>query len=641
MRTLLALSLLFTSLLSAADAQPPLSTLREKETLTAWANLPVQEDGRVKPLETIARYRLLRFHGTRSVRMENPETKTKDKFSAMEWLLITWFRPDIAREMPLFRVDFDQAMNELGVDTSKTARFDSYSWASIEPHRQVLMQKAQEYDQIEAKQRTPTQRMIVTLARDFVDYEIMLTHGNFLREPFGPDMKAIPEELAKTLPQPLRLSTGSNAMIDYIKAHPDVDPSSPWLRTLLRLQFVQRANKGASSAFFPPVSGETWTSPDAILVKPLNGETQTPEELAWLKRYEELFSSVGDAADFKAKTLAFAKDLRSADKANAGWSVNLEASYQRADYFYYALCFFILGLICQGIAVGWARLKWSRWLGTGAWISYVVATALFVTGIVIRSVIMARPPITTLYETILFIGATAAISGLIVELIMRKQWGLLLAGICGTASLYLAMRFEAGEGQDTIVQLQAVLITNLWLATHVPCINLGYMACMVAAIISMIYAVGCTFGWFNAASRKDLTVVAYGMLAAGLFFALIGTVLGGVWANDSWGRFWGWDPKENGALMICIMCLITLHARLGGIIREIGFHVCNIVLGCITVFSWFGVNQLGVGLHAYGFTDGVWGWLTLYWASQLGFLLLLGWVKLRGKPTHPATLAQS
>ncbi|MEQ1751735.1 MAG: cytochrome c biogenesis protein CcsA, partial [Prosthecobacter sp.] len=88
-------------------------------------------------------------------------------------------------------------------------------------------------------------------------------------------------------------------------------------------------------------------------------------------------------------------------------------------------------------------------------------------------------------------------------------------------------------------------------------------------------------------------------------FSLVGTILGGIWADQSWGRFWGWDPKENGALMIVLMGLIILHARLGGYIREIGLHALSLMLGAVTLFSWFGVNQLSIGLHSYGFTAGI------------------------------------
>jgi ABC-type transport system involved in cytochrome c biogenesis permease subunit len=88
-----------------------------------------------------------------------------------------------------------------------------------------------------------------------------------------------------------------------------------------------------------------------------------------------------------------------------------------------------------------------------------------------------------------------------------------------------------------------------------------------------------------------------------LLFSLIGTILGGIWAADSWGRFWGWDPKENGALLIVIWMLVILHSKLGGYIKEIGLHVCSVFGFMIVVFSWWHVNFLGVGLHNYGFTS--------------------------------------
>ena len=101
-----------------------------------------------------------------------------------------------------------------------------------------------------------------------------------------------------------------------------------------------------------------------------------------------------------------------------------------------------------------------------------------------------------------------------------------------------------------------------------------------------------------------------------LLFSLVGTVLGGIWANDSWGRFWGWDPKENGALMIVIMGLIILHARMGGFIRDMGMATCSVVLGMIVAFSWWGVNLLGVGLHSYGFTSGIMNILVVFWMCE-------------------------
>jgi len=99
-------------------------------------------------------------------------------------------------------------------------------------------------------------------------------------------------------------------------------------------------------------------------------------------------------------------------------------------------------------------------------------------------------------------------------------------------------------------------------------------------------------------------------------------VLGGIWADQSWGRFWGWDPKENGALIIVLWNAMILHLRWGGMIRERGLVLCAIGGNIVTSWSWFGVNMLGIGLHSYGFTDAAFKWLSLFVASQLALILL-------------------
>ncbi len=97
--------------------------------------------------------------------------------------------------------------------------------------------------------------------------------------------------------------------------------------------------------------------------------------------------------------------------------------------------------------------------------------------------------------------------------------------------------------------------------------------------------------------------MVYGSACFAILFMVIGTVLGGVWADQSWGRFWGWDPKENGALMIVLWLAILLHARLGGLIKDRGLMVMSVFSNIVTSFSWFGVNMLGIGLHSYGFME--------------------------------------
>jgi len=638
MKTLLLALLLSATTVFAADV--PLSVLRDKEVVRTFATIPVQEAGRLKPLDTLARYRLLRFAGKRTIGFQNSETNKKDYLSAMEWLLVTWFRPELSQTMPLFVVDNSAAITEIGVSTEGKGKRDRYSYNEILPARQTLMSKMREYQEIDSKKRTAVQSMIANLGVNFLDYEMLITHFDFVRK-ISEDMKSMPPEIIKAMEgKPSRMTELLPAVMAHVKAHPEAAApmQNPWMMNVMRaaLGAMMSGNQELSMRLFPPPAKdiEPWHGPGWIIMGAVQGKEPTAADLNWLKQYEELYLALPDVAKFKASVTSLANNIRAAaaERGEAKY-VNLEESYLRADYFYYALCLFFLGLILLSITWASPAAGWASMLRGGAWVSLSIATVLCTLGIVIRCIIMQRPPITTLYETIIFITATAAIFGLIAEALTRKHYGLLIAAIAGTAGMFLSIRFETMEGQDTMQQLQAVLITNFWLATHVPLINLGYSAAMVSAIISMTYFIKRLFGSIQGGddSARSLTRMAYGFVGAGLFLSLVGTILGGIWANYSWGRFWGWDPKENGALMIVLMCLIILHARLGGYIREIGLHACNIITGMITVFSWFGVNQLGVGLHAYGFTDGVWFWLSMFWALQCVFLLIAAWLKWRDR----------
>jgi cytochrome c biogenesis factor len=169
--------------------------------------------------------------------------------------------------------------------------------------------------------------------------------------------------------------------------------------------------------------------------------------------------------------------------------------------------------------------------------------------------------------------------------------------------------------------LQAVLDTNIWLATHVVAITTGYSAMFLAGMLAIIYVVR---GVFTRSLKKQtadsLGRMTYGVICFATLFSFVGTVLGGIWADQSWGRFWGWDPKENGAVLIVLWCAITLHARWGGFIRQRGLMIMALFGNIVTSFSWFGVNMLGVGLHSYGFMQKAFPWLVGFMISQLALM---------------------
>jgi ABC-type transport system involved in cytochrome c biogenesis permease subunit len=121
---------------------------------------------------------------------------------------------------------------------------------------------------------------------------------------------------------------------------------------------------------------------------------------------------------------------------------------------------------------------------------------------------------------------------------------------------------------------------------------------------------------------KVLVRMTYAIVCFATLFSFVGTVLGGIWADQSWGRVWGWVPKQKRALLIVLWNAIILHARWGGLVRDRGLMNLAIFGNIITSFSWFGVNMLGIGLHSYGFMDAAFKWLMLFIGSQVALIIL-------------------
>ena len=166
-----------------------------------------------------------------------------------------------------------------------------------------------------------------------------------------------------------------------------------------------------------------------------------------------------------------------------------------------------------------------------------------------------------------------------------------------------------------------MLDTNLWLATHVVCITLGYASTFLAGTLAAVYVVrGVATPSLDADLRKSLARMVYGIVCFAMFFSFVGTILGGIWADQSWGRFWGWDPKENGAILIVLWNALILHARWSGMVRERGMVLLAVFGNVVTSWSWFGTNMLGIGLHSYGFMDAAVPWLVGFDLLQVALI---------------------
>ena len=313
---------------------------------------------------------------------------------------------------------------------------------------------------------------------------------------------------------------------------------------------------------------------------------------------------------FRSSVIAAAPSERSISRTK--W----EAWYNRFGPITLCTFFYVFAGLCGAIGVMIQSSHVRRgtfWMCVGIFLVHTFA-------IYCRYYISDRPPVVNLYSSAVFIGWAIMLMGLIMEAITPIGLGSIVGSIAGFLSLLVAYALDTG---DTMPVLQAVLDTQFWLTTHVICVTVGYSATYCAGILAIAYLI---FRLANYGSQsadkeqwvakvvKQLDQATYGIVCAALFFSFVGTVLGGLWGDDSWGRFWGWDPKENGALMIVLWNALLLHARWDKMVSHRGFAMLAIGGNIITSWSWFGTNQLGIGLHSYGFNTGI--------------LQILGWVVL-------------
>ncbi len=206
-------------------------------------------------------------------------------------------------------------------------------------------------------------------------------------------------------------------------------------------------------------------------------------------------------------------------------------------------------------------------------------------------------------------------------------------------ALTLLIAHHLGGSGDTLEMMQAVLDTNFWLATHVTCVTMGYTATFVAGTLGILYILcGVLSPALDRSLAKVLATALYAVVCFATLLSFTGTVLGGIWADQSWGRFWGWDPKENGAMLIVIWNALILHARWGGMVKPRGMAVLAVIGNMVTGWSWFGTNQLQVGLHSYGFSNTLAVGLVIGWALHAG-VLVMGLLPLRWWGSYQALTA--
>ena len=574
----------------------PRKTAKDDFDFTRFGEIPVLVGGRVKPLDTVARNSLLIIHGKQELRLEDGQ-----RLSAIAWLADVLFNAPAADQYRVFLIQNDEVLGLFGWQQSQRKYF---SFTEFSPFLKQIEDQGDQADKLEAVQRSAFQSAILNLRNGLTLYQRLKNSVELEgMQNFAEELKTFVGNVPAAAKAAAQAQRGEN--FDHAKLN-DV------------AELIQKYEKISELAYVlavPPLDRSSdWHSiGDSLLHSVATGEIHPI-----VREYAQIADAyrAKDHATFN-QHVDLAINWFAKEQPNAVKRTSFEFLFNRLQPFSQSMAIYVLAFLLA--CASW--LGWSRTLNRSAFYLLLLALAIHTFGLFSRMYLQERPPVTNLYSSAIFIGWGAVIVSLILERIYRDGIGAACAGAIGFVTLVIAHHL-AGSG-DTLEMLQAVLDTNIWLATHVVCITTGYSAMFLAGMLAIIYVVRGVFTRSLKRQTADsLARMTYGVVCFATLFSFVGTVLGGIWADQSWGRFWGWDPKENGAVLIVLWCAITLHARWGGFIRQRGLMMMAIFGNIVTSFSWFGVNMLGVGLHSYGFMQKAFPWLLGFMISQLALITI-------------------
>jgi ABC-type transport system involved in cytochrome c biogenesis permease subunit len=619
-----ALALGFVAVCVVAAARVPRAVPSDPD----WrgiGSLPMMHEGRIKPLDSVARNTLQLLGNRTSVAMPDDASGTgpRGRVSATRWLLAHMAGAEWVDRAPVFRIDAFEVLDLFDLTRRPGHR---YSAADLAAGRPALRKQIEAIRELPPEQRSFVHKKYLEIDQKIAAYDLIRLAYETPRLPPPPEGEE--EQRRAFLQQVQRVIQGAR-MIEANHPPAAIPP--------------QRRDTGGESG----EPGESWQALYPAVVTALVGRALESRGAA----PQGINPAILPLTDLLAAADAPAPTLNAMLAAYRGATANLPAvreSAAKAAFETWLNAFnptdlakwlyVVATVLCFVSFLAWRGPlnRFVSWLLVGILLLHTFA-------IIARIYLTGRPPVVNLYSSAVFIGWACVVAGLCLEALYRLGIGNLVAAVSGALTLMVAYGLDSG---DTMHVLQAVLDTQFWLSTHVITVTLGYGATFLAgmlgtcAIVQRIWA-----GWQPhrgpAATAGDRRIqdrlfhMTYGVVCFALFFSFIGTVLGGLWADDSWGRFWGWDPKENGALMIVLWNAAALHARWDRWIGPRGFALFSIGGNIITAWSWFGTNQLGIGLHSYGFTSGVLMLLAGYVLSQL--LLIAVGVAF----TRPTTAAAS
>ncbi len=605
----------------------------------AFGRLPVLVGGRVKPLDTVARSTLLQFQGRQTVRdslhPKQPEgafqawlyktypSLSWPKLAPSQWLADVLLEEKKANAYQVFEILHPDLLALLKLSEADGAGKKRFSYDQLKPGLEELERQAGLAQPIETQQRTRFQREVIRL-RDNIGLYIRL------------QASLVPPDLADPLGALTDFQKKLPAGIEAVRLRQQKQPHDEAAAAAL-MDLASRFDFMAQNAYLlavPPEDAQkddtAWRNTGAVLLDTFRtGEVEAHAlsyaglAYAWRGHKADEFNTI-------VKLLRAELDKRFAARLA---KVDAETRFKAAAPFYTGMNVFVLALLLA--VVSW--LKWPEMLGRSAFYLLALGFVLMSAGIGTRMWLEGRPPVTNLYSSALFVAWGAVGLCLILEKIFPRALASAVGGLIGFSGLIIAHHLSLSG--DTLEMMRAVLDSNFWLATHVVVITIGYSATYLAGFLAALYIIR---GFFTGSLDRETGValgrMVYGILCFATLFSLVGTILGGIWADQSWGRFWGWDPKENGALIIVLWNALVLHVRWGRLCGARGLMALAVFGNIVTSWSWFGTNLLGVGLHSYGWTESGALALKIFAGSQLVLILLAAIPGLRWRSAEAAAL---
>src|SRR5260370_5203869 len=548
--------------------------------IDGFSRLPVLVGGRVMPMDTLARMSLSaqNHDGTYTV-----EGKVAP---ASRWLLYVFMMPRSADAAKVFEVTNPDILGLFGRQEAN-GKPVSYSYNDCEPFLGEIGKQAGLATQTETQTRNAFQRGIIKL-RDALRIYLLLK--NSIQVEDSPDFARELQAFDQVL-QP-----GMQAILDREANRPF--NKQDFLRILRFTKRYQILSQARYVYAVPNPNGKTdsdrwWHMSDALFNAVATRKVAYPAIM-----YGDLISA------YRSDNVAGFNRIIREYNHYLDTTIPEQLSRPRLEYFFNQVQPFLQAMVLYVIVLIFALFSWLKWpktLGKTAVILLVFAFLLHTFGLLFRMYLHGRPPLTNLYSSALFVGWGSVLLCLFLCAFYKNGSGSVCASCIGFVTLLIAHNLQL-DG-DSLEMLRAVLDTNVWLATHVVMVTLGYSSVALAGFLGIIYIFRGLFTTsFSETTASSLNRMMYGIICFATLFSFVGTILGGIWADQSWGRFLGWDPKENGAVLIVIWNALVLHARWGGIVKQRGMAVLAVIGNMVVGWSWFGTNQLGVGLHAYGFS---------------------------------------